>query len=158
NGQYRKRWNFPSGCNTNQYIIQGIGTTDGLIEYVTGDDPWSYLVCVKDSTSTLFVSGYNSAMGCNLIVNGTTEINFENNFNISPNPSTGIFTINSSDPSTSLRVTDVEVYDVFGREVYQSKNPPIQSRTLDLSSYPKGIYFLRIKENEKMFSRKIVLQ
>jgi hypothetical protein len=156
NGKYRNRWNYNSCGNTNQYLIQGIGTSYGLIEIFTSDPAnqiWGRLVCVKDSISTLFISGsgYNSSMGCNLILNGTPEINFENNFKISPNPCTGIFTINSSEKF------QYSVYDVFGREVFQSTSLN-QTATLDLTSYPKGIYFVRGKAGDKIFARKVILQ
>jgi hypothetical protein len=113
----------------------------------------NHLVCVKDSTSTLFVSGYNSAWGCNLIYAGTHEIIFENNFLISPNPSTGIFTL-----SSSQNISSIEISDVLGNQVFKSQVTS-HKEEIDLSSHPKGIYFVKVMDKKGNFGvKKIILQ
>ena len=155
---YHKRFllkslSAPSSQDSSYALIEGIGSTYGL---------YNSIVPPFESGSQLNCFGHNGKnyptnSNCILTV-GIHEANDENrNFKIFPNPSPGIFTINSSDPSTLLRVTTIEVYDVFGREIFQSTNLS-QATTLDLTSYPKGIYFVRGNANDKMFSRKIILQ
>ena len=51
---------------------------------------------------------------------------------------------------------DITIYDVIGNEVYSSKENK-QSVSVDLSSYSKGIYFLKANEASKMYNRKIIL-
>ena len=70
-----------------------------------------------------------------------------------PNPTTGAFTANYE------RGLQISAYDIFGRVVYQSTDLPVsQSITVDLGLYPKGVYFVRIKLDEEIISRKIILQ
>jgi hypothetical protein len=60
NGHFRKRWNFNQiGHGTYPFIIEGIGSNVGLIEPVytyAFDFMERYLVCVRDSSVTYFVS------------------------------------------------------------------------------------------------------
>ena len=158
-GQYRRRWHFTQCYSPSPYypyVIQGIGSSCGLIEplctYIW-DFTYRYLVCVEDSSGPVFISGVNSAWGCLPILSELNEISPEDRFQIFPNPSTGNFTL------TSSRQFQFSIHDIFGREVYQSLNYPIsQSITLDLSSQPKGIYFIRAKTKEGIVSRKVILQ
>lgn len=71
-----------------------------------------------------------------------------------PNPSKGIFTIQSSMVSghpDSYRES-IEVYNVLGEKVYSSSYQPLansyQLKTIDLSSNPNGVYFYRILKED----------
>lgn len=70
---------------------------------------------------------------------------------ISPNPSTGIFTIESEE---TINAQQVEVYDVFGKRIqpliFQNSN----TITLNLANNSKGIYLIRIGS----YKQKIVLE
>ena len=149
---YRKRWiansffNFP--------LIEGVGFMYGLVQRSPGNiiDETSFEVtCFKQNGNTLYA---NASTTCALLLTGI-EKNSEKefSFSVSPNPSTGIFTLTSSEQF------QFSVLDIFGREVYQSPNHPItQSTTVDLSSQAKGIYIIRAKIKEGIVSKKIILQ
>ena len=78
-----------------------------------------------------------------------------NLWNISPNPSNGIFTISSEEMEGST----VEVYDLFGKKIAQ---PVIEAGKtvfqLDLSGHAKGVYILNITTGGMMKTHKIVLE
>jgi hypothetical protein len=148
NGQYRKRWNGTAcGGNPNEYIIEGIGTSYGFIERFSGSpntQSFGRLVCVKDTTNTLFVSTYSSAIGCQLIYSGESEISQENNVTISPNPFHSFATLRmNQDFENSL----LNIYDAFGRLVSQKKNKS-QTSIISREGLPNGIYFYQIKNNK----------
>ena len=71
---------------------------------------------------------------CSLVLSNS---NFETNkLNIYPNPSNGIFTINSEE------VLDIKVYDLIGKLIYSNKvNSGINQ--IDISNYSNGIYLLQ---------------
>ena len=77
-----------------------------------------------------------------------------------PNPSMGVFTIQSSDPSTPLRVTSIEIINVLGEKVYSGSNTPhLTSYEIDLRKQPKGIYFYKIEgENKNTATGKIIIE
>jgi hypothetical protein len=70
---------------------------------------------------------------------------------IYPNPSSGIFTIESEE---AINPQQIEVYDVFGKRVQPIINPNGTSATINLENQSKGIYLVRIG----IFKQKIVLE
>lgn len=73
-----------------------------------------------------------------------------------PNPSNGKFTLKSKTP---MLHTSVEIYSSLGEKItpYHAVTSD-SSIAFDLSSLPKGVYFLRISESRKVYSEKIVVQ
>jgi len=76
-------------------------------------------------------------------------------FQVYPNPNRGVFILEIYD----LRFTsyDLKVFDVLGREVLKSKIVNRKSE-IDLSAYPKGMYYIRIISDKGQVLKKIVLQ
>jgi hypothetical protein len=70
------------------------------------------------------------------------------NATVGPNPSSGIYKINSED-----QIDEVIVTDYIGNQILTSKET-----TIDLSSYPDGLYFLTIIAGEKKAVEKLVKQ
>lgn len=75
-------------------------------------------------------------------------------FTISPNPGTGIFTLSGNIRHTST----VEVYNLVGNKVLQQKTKPFVPTSLNLTSQPKGIYLVKILDNNQTLTKKIILQ
>ena len=140
-GQYRKKWNF-----------EGIGSNAGLFEPLNTyalDFRYRYLVCVKDSSGTLFSSGYNSVMGCNVIYEGLNEINSENKINCYPNPFSTQTTLQTD---KFFKEATISVYNSFGQIVKQIKNISGQTITLQRDNLPSGLYFLQLTQDNKIFA------
>ncbi|NVN96042.1 MAG: T9SS type A sorting domain-containing protein [Bacteroidetes bacterium] len=74
----------------------------------------------------------------------------EANFDLFPNPSSGIFTITSGN-----NIETIEVYSLCGNIISKQTFSGIQS-TIDLSDLPKGIYFVRVKNALKAVATKII--
>ncbi len=85
-------------------------------------------------------------------ISGTTEEQQPSDLNVFPNPSTGIFTIAAADFEGGL----MEVYDMTGRKVYSAVAE--SKTTLDLTGYSKGVYLLNVISNDKVISKRIVLE
>ena len=79
-----------------------------------------------------------------------------NNISIVPNPTTGEFQVTSY----KLRVTKVEVFDIYGRK----QNVEFNSygftvlRSYGLSNLSAGIYFVKITTEQGEIVKKIVKQ
>lgn len=68
-----------------------------------------------------------------------------------PNPSTGIFTIESN-----KSVSQIEVMNLAGKKIYKQTQ---DFREIHLNHLPKGIYFVSILTNEnKRITKKIIIQ
>ncbi|MGZ8553700.1 MAG: choice-of-anchor tandem repeat GloVer-containing protein [Chitinophagaceae bacterium] len=92
-------------------------------------------------------------------VTGIAEATKEMQFMVYPNPSNNVFTVNYSTPAKgkiSLTVTNL-----LGAIIYSESKRNVTgeySGTIDLSKYPKGIYFLELVSGEERLVKKIVLQ
>ncbi|HOZ29867.1 MAG TPA: PKD domain-containing protein [Bacteroidales bacterium] len=80
----------------------------------------------------------------------------ENSVNVYPNPSTGFVNIQINDESVSN--FNIEIYDALGRKIINefSDNGP-NEYIADLSSYPEGLYIIRISFGERIVNKKLLL-
>lgn len=79
-----------------------------------------------------------------------------NNISIYPNPSKGIYNISLG----NVNPTSIEVYDLTGKIILSKKDIVTSNfeTTIDLSSSSQGIYFVKIKENNKQIVKRIIKQ
>ena len=118
----------------------------------------NYAVIVTQNSCSDTSSCYN----INIIGIGENPLTIR--VNIYPNPSDGHFIIDVQ--SSKFKVQSLDVYNVFGEKVYATSNFKQQtpngtgqaSDEIDLSKSPSGIYFAKIYDGEKIYSRKIVVQ
>lgn len=71
----------------------------------------------------------------------TNESEFSSKFSVSPNPSNGLFTINSDSKGS------IEVFDMIGKKI-TSEAIDFGTTRLDLSRYQNGIYFLKVTNDQ----------
>jgi len=91
--------------------------------------------------------------GCVAFVGAVKEDSFGNNTEIFPNPTNGILNIQITNTDY---LTGVEVYNTLGERVYKSVGLKTKEVKIDLSNQPNGIYFLKLTNNNKVYSREIV--
>jgi hypothetical protein len=144
-----------AGGNSDDFAFSiAVDNMGGL--YITGS--------FKD-TSTFGSFHLNSAGGADIFVAktgmnvGINEVNTSNNsnFNVYPNPSTGLLTVNySSKENTTL---NIQLTNLEGQIIYseQKQLDGIYNQNLDFSSLAKGIYFLEIITNKETLVKKIIL-
>jgi hypothetical protein len=91
------------------------------------------------------------------IISGINRMSAESGkiISILPNPSNGKFQIRG----LATDVRRLEIYDALGKEVYSiSEFKRQESHEIDLSRYPKGIYFVKIYDGAKTYTEKIVIK
>ena len=66
-----------------------------------------------------------------------------------PNPTTGMFQVMSGE----LQVTSIEVFDVYGRK---QKAESRKQNVVDISLLPAGVYFVKIKTEKGIATKKII--
>ncbi len=126
-----------TGCNPTQVIEHGKGK----------GGPGAY-TNAKSNTKKLVHGGPTSL----------NNLNEHYNITIYPNPSNGVFTIQSSGIS---RQTLVEVYNMIGEKVYSnSLNIQHSKFNINLNDQPAGLYLYRItdKNNVLIKSGKLVIE
>ena len=144
NNTYTLELEIPSADECYTFTIND-SYGDGICcQYGTG----SYSIS-DDSGNVIFSGGdFSSTESTTFRVGETLEINsvFENNLNIFPNPSNGVFNI-----KTSLNNSTYKIYNLIGQQV---KSGLIYngSNLIDLRNSIDGIYFITIesKNGEKI--------
>ena len=74
-------------------------------------------------------------------------------FNVYPNPSNGVFVIELD----AISKYDVRVYNVLGQTVYTTSTNAM-STTVDLSSFDKGIYTVELKDENTIYTEKVIVE
>lgn len=80
----------------------------------------------------------------------------ENDIEIFPNPSNGVFSIHSQILNNEEQY--IEVYNILGEKVHSSNKSKLSAYTVDLSHQSKGVYFVKVYRGEKCTTRKIVVE
>ena len=77
------------------------------------------------------------------------------NINIFPNPTNGNITINSL-----YGIKTIKLYNSIGNELYSvnNKENSITETKIDLSTFAKGVYFIKININNQIINQRIILQ
>jgi len=76
-------------------------------------------------------------------------------YSVFPNPSNGKFALSAN----NSKITALEIYNVIGEKIFiKSINLDQSSVKVDLTNFPKGIYFIKIMEGEKTQTEKLIIQ
>ena len=73
-------------------------------------------------------------------------------FLLFPNPSKGNITLNLS----KISLDSLEIYDVFGRQVWKSNELP--STILQIKNLPKGLLLVKATQKDQIFQQKIIVE
>ncbi|MBR5983808.1 MAG: PKD domain-containing protein, partial [Bacteroidales bacterium] len=88
--------------------------------------------------------------------NDIEELDAENNtIEVFPNPTSGL--LNISFGNQDVNGYDVEMYDALGRLVSSVKVSGTSDYSMDISSYPEGLYIVRISSSTFVANKKIML-
>ena len=143
---------FNSSSSLNSIYYPGSGDkSNGSVHLTLTASPQSPCTNAASSTRIILFDP------CGVGVPGLTGNLFT--FSLRPNPSTGIFTIYSS--NVKNEVVLIRINDLSGKIVLAENltiNRDKLDHMMDLSSLKKGIYFIRIKTNNGVKTEKMILQ
>ncbi|MCX6296034.1 MAG: T9SS type A sorting domain-containing protein [Bacteroidetes bacterium] len=80
----------------------------------------------------------------------------ESDLEIFPNPSNGIFTIRKQTLSNDENT--IEIYNALGAKIYSTVKAKQSSYDIDISAFPKGIYFVKFNDGEINHDQKIIVK
>ncbi|MEY2923597.1 MAG: hypothetical protein RLZZ337_137 [Bacteroidota bacterium] len=91
------------------------------------------------------------------IKGSVNDLSLENMLNVSPNPTTGLFTINVNLPENEEIA--ISVYNAMGQEVVNVARGEINnaSYAVDLTNNANGIYYVKMNVNGTVLTKKVVL-
>ena len=143
-------WNKYAGTTTYQ-----AGTTTDIFRKPTAATAiWSK----KEGNGGIAVEngnnkGFITIEGITITGMGVEELTMNNEqLTIYPNPTNGELRIENGE----LRMENVEIFDVYGRKVSSHHHINTSSHHLDVSQFPAGVYFLKIRTEAGEVVKKVV--
>jgi hypothetical protein len=132
-----------NGTNTTHLMTAIISSTKVTVDWQTTGD-----VKVSKCDSATFLNGGTPGGRAGLGTNGGSDNGSDKGNSssihglvIAPNPTSGVFTIDTPMDST------MDIYDSQGRPWYQGEVQYGERLQIDASNWPAGIYFIRTIEN-----------
>jgi PKD repeat protein len=139
-------WDFGDGNTSTQQNPTHIYTQPGVYEvYLQTENSTG---CSDAMTQTITILNFPVS---------TNDVNiFINNIKIYPNPTNDILNIELNLDKKSK--VQFQIFDAVGKLVLTTSNQSFntQSTTLDLSNLPLGIYFLQVRIDENVVTKKVV--
>ena len=176
NGTYYIGWNCYSAANQYYVDIDDISVTTTAI--IPPSYSWTSLPAGFTSTeqnpvgvippaagSIDYIVTASNTLGCSntatttVVVDPCTGIENNDGINISivPNPSNGMFYLNVEGINETVMLN---IYSINGQVLYteQVDNTGLINKHIDLKSYPKGMYFLRLINSNMTHTEKIIIE
>ena len=150
--QYIAKWDGTNWCGLGSYFDNILGCVSVYQDNLyIGGGIWTI-----DGDSMNYIAKWTGGSYVDTCGNmtGVSEIiNEENNINVFPNPTNGAFTI-----SYGTMQPSIYIYNCLGKLVYKKEKAPQGSEVINLSAYSKGIYFIKVQNEEKIWTNKIIIQ
>ncbi len=125
----------------------------------------NYMDYVNDACMYMFTLGqenrmraYYNAIASQFKTNVLANTQFvENTFSLYPNPNKGSFTIEFKELTGSY---SVEVFDVTGQTVYENNYDQSAGliQTINLQNTSTGVYFINVKTENGLITKKLIIQ
>lgn len=154
-GSYRKRWHFDNCSNgpaSAGYIIQGYGSSSGLIERLWSLN-YTRLICIRNENETIYETGLFSPLGCKEVYLNTHELS-QVQLTISPIPANKFLKLNfQKDPT--INQNEIQVINSLGSLIDCNYNP--ETRMLDVSNLTPGVYYIKLFLDKRFISKRFVI-
>ncbi len=97
-------------------------------------------------------TGWEAIVSCQGFSN-VNDITNTNNIEVFPNPSHGLFNIQSDS-----EIISVSVMDIVGKEIYNNSSFAKSKDEINLSDYPAGLYLMKIEIGDRLITKKIEIR
>lgn len=131
----------------------GTGNGSIIVDYMenTTNQPRvaNLVVTAQNLTQTVSVSQGASTVSVN-----NKELS---NFNVYPNPSTGVFNITTYSNKLQTGKTTIRVFDTKGNLVYDEVKTNFLSGKVDLSKMTRGTYLIQLENKDQIYTNRVAL-
>lgn len=129
-----------------QWYLNGNILNGATLQNYTVTQNGNYTVVITDSNSCSMTSA-----PFNFTTVGIEDLSVNNSIIVIPNPSNGIFRIETN----KIQFSKIKIYNTIGKIIYESEN---RNTEINLSNQPKGAYFIEIYSQDKIYNKKLIIQ
>ncbi len=104
---------------------------------------------------------YQAILAGQTTATGINENSFASSINFFPNPASNQLTISPDVSGGKLKIENVTIYDLTGREVYTENHQTPNSNPkiiIDVSKFPEGVYVVQIQTADFIGTKKLVIE
>lgn len=145
--EYHKSYIIVADWSDDFKLIEGIGSTCGLLTYGSFPGLYSTLKCFKQNG----VSAYPSGEECELYTPLGINEKPDNIVAIYPNPTKGFVNFEFAD----LNIQQLTIYTITGETILE-KSELQQNEIIDLSGQESGLYIVKIQSDSDVFISKMI--
>lgn len=164
---------FPaSSCDLLQFTVDIYGNTisvnatheQGILTVICSNNQTIPIGLLPEGSYTLtlnlFIPGSNTSQSLSFNVTGPVTLNeyttSGHNFRVFPNPSYDLLQIKVPAFPENDNISII-ILNSIGSEVFRSENITEAFIPIDISEFPKGLYFLRILNNQQVLENKTLI-
>jgi Secretion system C-terminal sorting domain len=140
-----------TGCNPNSTATIVSATATQVLNIV----PVVSSLGTASNPGTIVGSGGIVTTLCSSVGIQSAIQNPQSEISISPNPATNNFTITF--PNT-IHKGSIEIYDVMGKKIYKENIDGVSQKEIRFKNIVAGIYFVKVKDGEKEYCKKLVME
>ncbi|MFA6200291.1 MAG: DUF4465 domain-containing protein [Bacteroidales bacterium] len=146
------QWRLNTESSWNDVIVSGNDFSYALTNLIS-DTTYIYRAFATSATDTVYGTEVNFTTLDN---SGFENINSNNiSMTLYPNPTSGLFNVNIEGLNSDAKIF---VCDAQGRIInLKSFNANNNIISFDLSSYPKGVYFIKVMTGQSTSSKKLIV-
>jgi hypothetical protein len=167
---------YAGGATGAAYICTGSKTGKKGTSFSIDDGAtWNMIDSTVQHTAVAFMNtttGWTGSFNTSATVGGIYKWNWSglaigiaehknaSELSVYPNPNNGQFQIALTNMGS--KQTQISVYDLLGKQVYLKNEQTIGNglmvQDIDLANCSKGIYIVQVRDGEKLFTNKIIVQ
>ena len=151
-------WTQPDNAATSWDVLYKESAATSWYTVTTSNNPYTLVGLTSASSYDVQIiahctNGQNSDPSATytFMTVGINDYTLDNSVTVYPNPTTGVVQIKNEE----LRMENVEVYDVYGK-LLNVMSVDDHTATLDLSSYAKGTYFVKVTTERGVVTKRVV--
>tara|TARA_R110002049_G_scaffold308786_2_gene514082 strand:- start:1198 stop:3327 length:2130 start_codon:yes stop_codon:yes gene_type:complete len=121
-------------------------STADTTEDISGLNAGVYTVTITDTNNCVFVDSVTVGLSTSV-----QEATLQNNLLIYPNPSNGVFTI-----ETIAQYDEIRILDITGKVLFMTEEYTLRNK-IDLTNQQRGIYFIAIQGESGRVVKKVIV-
>lgn len=86
------------------------------------------------------------------------QSNTKDDFVVYPNPNSGQFTLELSEQDKATKVKEIKIYDLLGKIIWSIGASHNSKFNIDLSNQAKGIYYVKVENENGVVMKKIIVE